>query len=224
MRLKFVGLSLGVLLVLVVISASASALTLPDVAVTLGGTYPLHSQGSLATAATRFGTVSGVTLEGSGATLSLGATELSALGTFTITLANLKIPGGSSCKTGTEPAGTVVASGEYHVVPLNTTGTAGTLFLVSFLEVTCGTAKVKIRGNLLSSLNAATGELTEFGGVLQGENGKQNISEYLNDGGTKVAAKAEVDAGLEFVQLSVSFAEELKVKVSGSQMNEITNK
>lgn len=227
-RSKLIGTILGALFVLMAMAASASALALPDISLTLtGGAYPLQADGALSSAATSAGTASGVALSGKGVSVALLTTELSALGTFAATFSGVEEPANKEkCKTGSEPAGTVVATGEFHIVPLTTTGTVGELYLVSFLEITCGTIKVKFRGNVLATLNAGSEgtELTKFGGVLEGSNGAQKLSEYLNDTGSKVKANLESDAGLEFVKADANISGELSLSVEGSKMIVITGR
>jgi hypothetical protein len=227
-RFKLVGLLLGALVALAAMASSASALTLPDVSVTLtGGKYPLSVEGATATA-TSLGSASGVSLSGKGTKLALKASELSALGTFTATFSAVEEPANKEkCKTGSEAAGTVVSTGEYHVVPLKTpAGAVGELFLVSAFEVTCGTIKVKIRGSVLSSLSAGSEgtELTKLGGVLEGSLGVQKLSEYLNDTGSVVKANLESDAGLEYVKADENVTGEVPLEVLGSQMLVITSR
>jgi hypothetical protein len=193
---------------------------LPDVSVVLSETYPVKSKGATSTV-TSLGSASGVSLAGKGVNLVLEASELSSLGIFTATFSAVEEPANKEkCKTGTETAGTVVSKGEYHVVPRPTAGVAGILFLVSAFEVICGSAKVKIRGDVLSSLNAGSeaSELSSFGGVLEGSLGVQKLSEYINDTGSVVKASLENDAGLEYVKADESVTGEVPLKVLGSQM------
>jgi hypothetical protein len=225
--LKLAGALLGALFGLALTAVSASALTLPDVSIVLGGSYPLHLQGEVTTVRTTLGSASGVTFEGKGASLLLLAKELSALGTFSFVFKEVGIPGGAKCKTGTEPAGTVVLTGEYHVVPLNLTGTLAILFLISFLELACETAKIKIRGKVLATILKAGEEatqLTELGLDVEGVNGRQNVTSYYNDGGTLVDTNLESDAGLEFVNADENIAGEIVLTVLGSQMIQITGR
>jgi hypothetical protein len=226
-RLKLAGVFLGAVCALAMMAASsASALGLPDVSIALGGTYPLHLDGESA-AATSLGSASGVTLEGKGVALLLLATELSALGTFSSTFKEVKVPGGASCKTGSEPAGTVLTTGEYHVVPLNLTGTLGILFLVTFVELTCGATKLKVRGNTVGTILKAGEEdtqLEELGGDLEGSLGKPNVTSYYNDGGTLVTTSLETDAGLEFVKSDENVAGEVIVTALNNEMFEITGR
>jgi len=226
-HIKLLGGLLGALCAFAMTVASAPALTLPDVSIVLGGSYPLRTQGENATASTTLGSEAGVTLEGKGVAVLALTKELSALGTFTATFKNVGQPGGEKCKTGSEPAGTVVVTGEHHLVPLNLTGRLGGLFLVSLVEITCGAAKIKVRGDVLTTTlkggEEAT-ELVESGGDLEGSLGKPNLTSYYNDGGTLVRTKLESDFGLEFVPADENIAGEVVVTALESKMFQITGR
>src|ERR1700733_4072083 len=86
-RVKLLVVLVGALFVLGVVAVSASAFTLPDISIALGGTYPLHSEGSptVANPKTELNTAGGSVLKGKGVSLLLLTTELSALGTFSST-------------------------------------------------------------------------------------------------------------------------------------------
>jgi hypothetical protein len=229
-RLKLVGVMLGALFALAITATSAMAVSLPDMSVTLtGGAYPINAEGKQANAATSLGTSSGVTLSGTGVTLALATAELSALGTFTSTFTKVKNTEGVECNTTGDATGVVLVKGEFHLVPISLSPlTIGTLFLVSESEITCpGGVSVVVRGNLISSLNGIGSEATEltgFGGELKGEKGKQNLSEYYNDGGTKIKAKLESEAGAGFVASDENVSEEVKLTVAGSKMLVITGR
>ena len=224
--MRLVGGLLGALCAFAVMAASASALTLPDVSIVLGGSYPLHTDGE-SSASTALGSDAGVTLEGKGVAVLALTKELSALGTFTATFREIKVPSGEKCKTGSEPAGTVVVTGEHHLVPLSLTGRLGGLFLLSFVEVTCGPLKIKVRGDVLTTTlkggEEAT-ELSEGGGDLEGSLGSPNLTSYYNDGGTLVRTSLESDAGLEFVKADENIAGEVVVTALEGKMFEITGR
>jgi hypothetical protein len=195
--------------------------TLPDISVTLGGSYPVHAQGSVANALTALSTTSGVALSGSGVTLLLLTTELSALGTFTSTFTKVKNSESIECNTTGDAKGVVLVKGEFHLV-LAPMADLGILFLVSEFEVECPTGiNVLVRGNLIGSvtnIGNETSELTGFGGVLEGSKGKQSLSEYINSTGTAVKAKLESEAGAGFAASAENVSEEVKLEVLGSQM------
>jgi hypothetical protein len=229
-RFRIAGVVMGAVFALAMLASSAFAtVTLPDISVTLtGGTYPIHAQGSLTAAATSLGSSTGVVLSGTGVTLLLLTTELSALGTFNTDFTNV-VQGTIKCNTPGDAAGVVLVGGEFHLVPTNLSPlNIGILFLVSELEIECPSGvNVVVRGNVLGSVNnigSEGTELTNFGGVLLGEKGKQQLSEYYNDGGTKVKAKLEAEAGTGFAAADEQVEKELTLQVLGSQMLVITGR
>ena len=226
-RFKLVGVMLGALFALAMMASSASAFTLPDISVTLGGAYPLVTEGNLTAAKTSLGSASGITLEGTGVTLLLKTAELSASGAFTSTFTKVAF-GTKKCLTSGQAAGTVVIPGTYDVVPLNTTGTIGLLYLLTATTITCEGNEVAVKGDVISSINAGTEsqELTSLSGKLEGSKGKQTISEFINDNGSKVKAKleAETNKSGEFVASDENVNEELKLAVTGSKMLVITGR
>jgi hypothetical protein len=213
----------GAVLIVSVLAAS-TALALPDISVTLtGGAYPVHAQATLANAAVSFGTASGVSISGSGITLLLSVTELSALGTFSIAITNYENNEKVKCNTAGDAGGVLLLPGEFHLVPISLAPlTLGILFLLSEFEIICPKGVVPIgRGNVIASVNDIGSEGTELAGFssgLSGELGKQNISEYYNDGGTKIKAKLELEAGAGFVAASLNVAGELGLSALGSKM------
>jgi hypothetical protein len=228
-RVKLVGVALGVLLVLAVMVSNAFAL--PDISVTLtGGTYPVHLNGSIPVK-TELGSASGVVLEGKGVTLLLLTTELSALGTFDSTFTNVEDPNnGKKCNNvgQTKETGNVLVTGEFHLVLYGPTPEQlGILFLVTFLEIECGTFAPEVRGDVLGSVQNAGSEGTELTGLageLTGSLGKQTLSEYLNAGGTIVKAKLETEAGSGFVATDQNVGGVIGLSVLGSQMIVITGR
>lgn len=205
----------------------AQGTTLPDVSVTLtGGHYPLSIEGRTTTA-TSIGTASGIFVSGKNTALSLTMSELSSLGTFSMTLSNVEEPANKEkCKTGSEAGGTVKFTGEFHVVPLKSSGIVGTLLLISAFELTCGTLKIKVHGDLLGSLNVGSesSELARAGTVVEGSLGVQKLSEYVNDAGSIVRANLETDGGLEYIKADLNVTGEIPLEVLGSQMLVITRR
>jgi hypothetical protein len=231
-RLKLVGVLLGALFALGMMATSAlAALSLPDISVTLtGGVYPVHAQGSSAVGAkTALETTGGGVLNGTGVTLLLLTTELSGLGTFTSDFTKVENPEAIKCHSAGDAAGVVLLGGEFHLVPISLSPlNIGILFLVTEFEVECPAGiNVLVRGNVLGSVTGIGSEgteLTGFGGVLEGEKGKQKISEYYNDGGTKIKTKLESEAGAGFTASSQQVENEVKLQVLGSQMIVITGR
>jgi hypothetical protein len=228
-RVKLVGVVLGALLVLAVMVSNAFAL--PDISVTLtGGTYPVHLNGSIKVP-TALGSSTGVVLNGSGVTLLLLTTELSALGTFDSTFTNVEDPNnGKKCNNTGQTAGTgnVLVTGEFHLVLYGPAPEQlGILFLLTFLEMECGTFTPEVRGDVLGSVQNAGSEGTELTGLageLRGSLGKQTISEYLNAGGTIVKTKLETEAGSGFVAVNQNTEGQMGLSVLGSQMIVITGR
>jgi hypothetical protein len=223
---KLVGVVLGALLALAVMVSNTFAL--PDISVTLtGGTYPVHLNGSI-NVPTAIGSSSGVVFAGNGVTLLLLTTELSALGTFDATFTNVEDPnnGGTCNNVGqTKGTGNVLVTGEFHVV-LGPVGLV-ILFLLTFLEMECGTFAPEVRGDVLGSVQNAGSEgteLTSLAGELTGREGKQTLSEYFNSGGTIVKAKLETEAGSGFVTTSQNTEGQMGLSVLGSQMIVITGR
>jgi hypothetical protein len=168
-------------------------------------------------------------LTGTGATGLLLATELSALGTFTTDLTNISNPEGVKCNTPGDAAGVVLLGGEVHGVQISLSPLEqGLLFLITEFEIECrGGVNVLIRGDIIATATGAGSEgteLTSFGGVLKGEKGKQEISEYYNDGGTEIKARLESEAGAGFTVSDENIAEEIPNLVLGSQMIVITGR
>jgi hypothetical protein len=203
---------------------------LPDIAVTLsGGAYPIHLQGTVSSAATTLGTASGAVLTGTGATLLMLTTELSSLGTFTADFTKVKNSSSAECHSSGDVAGVVLFGGEFHLVQVALSPlTQGALLLVSEFEIECtGGVDVLVRGNVLGSitgLGIESTELAELDSALEGSNGKQSISEYYNDGGTKIKAKLESEAGAGFVASDENVSEEIQLDVLGSQMLVVHNR
>jgi hypothetical protein len=231
-RLKWAGILLGMLLGLALTATSAlAAVTLPDISVTLtGGVYPIHAQGSTkATTETSLSTTGGGVLNGTGATLLLLAIELSALGTFTADFTHVENPEKVKCHSVGDAEGVVLVSGEAHLVPISLSPVmGGALMLVTEFEVECPAGiNVIVRGNVLASINNVGSEGTELTGVsgaLKGEKGKQAISEYYNDGGTKIKTKLESEAGAGFTKSAMNVEEEVPLQILGSQMVVVTGR
>ncbi len=182
------------------IASTSSAFTLPDISIALGGTYPIHAEGSLPTARTELGTAGGSVLAGKGASLLTLGNELSSLGPFSGTFLNVE-KGAVKCNSEGDAAGVVLVSGSAHAVlgPGGTKKFGFSLFLVATFIVHCGAVEVEVSGDVLGAANSPgeteTEELTTTLGTLEGTKGKQKFTEYFNDGGTIVKAKLLSEAG-----------------------------
>jgi hypothetical protein len=232
-RITLVSMTLGALLALSVATTNASAaVKLPDISVTLtGGIYPIHTVGRSANVITTLGTAGGPVGGGVGETILFLATELSALGTFTATLTNIEEPKEKAkCHSSGDAAGVVLVSGEAHAVPISLSPLEqAVLLLVTEFEVICpeGVSPI-IKGDVLASMEGTGSEgteLTSFSGALNGNStGEQEISEYYNDGGTKISAHLEAEIGVGFEKADEDDSEEIPNTVLGSQMIVITGR
>jgi hypothetical protein len=212
------GMLLGVLVALLVLPMLAAAL--PDISISLGGSYPIHLQGTVSEAATSLATASGDVLEGTGATLLLLTTELSSLGHFTATFTNMKDPATKEkCHSTGDATGVVLASGEFHTVS-NQGGVPELLFLLTEFEIECAGLEVLVRGTMLATLDAgeAEEEATEINTILEGEKGKENLTEYVNDGGTAVTAKLESEQGTGFTATDADIEGEFSLEALEGKM------
>ena len=229
-RLKQTGAMIGALLALGAMATSASAFTLPDISIGLGGTYPLHSEGSLPTAAWVSTNTGGGTLTGTGVSLLLLTTELSGLGTFSETYLGVK-RGSENCHSVGDAQGVMLVSGEFHIVlgPGGTKKLLYILFLVTEFELLCeGGISLEVRGSMLGTF-ALNGEVeTEqyetARGRLEGEKGKPRFSEYFNDGGTIVKAKLEIESGSGFLAFDLNVEGEIILTTLNGKMYEVTGR
>jgi len=206
--LKLFGVGLVALFTLA-LTASSSFAQLPDVSIALGGTYPLHLEVTILNVVTELSTTGGSHLKGSGVLLLLLTEELTSLGSFEVLFTSVLNPQAekqpTSCisENGTtkDSSGLVLTLGTFHIVLLPH-ASLGLLFLVQPLKIICGPVTIHVRGLALSWINNATGtegtEYTALTGILQGKEGKPEVTEYLNEGGTIVKAVLESDFGTEF--------------------------
>jgi hypothetical protein len=167
-------------------------------------------------------------MTGQGVTFLALTTELSALGTFSASFTNID-QGSIKCNSTGDASGVILADGEFRLVPTSLSPlNVGALLLLSEIEAECpGGDDILIQGNLLTgvtNIGSEGTELTNLGGVLLGEKGKQQLSEYYNDGGTKVKTKLEAEAGAGFVAASEQIEKELTLQVLGSKMLVITGR
>jgi hypothetical protein len=231
-RIKSVGILAGALFAFVSLTASAfGSINLPDLSVTLGGTYPVHYISVQPAIRIALGTASGIVIEGTGATLLLLTTELSALGTFTVDYANMHAPNEPAvqCNSEGDAKGVVLMHGEFHLVPFSLAPLLlGILYLVTTFIIKCENGlEVLVRGQYVTRANNLGEEPAELTGLtdeISGKEGKEEISEYYNSGGTKIKAKLETEEGAGFVATDENESEEADLSVLGSQMFVITNR
>jgi hypothetical protein len=230
-HLKLLGVALVALFTLGLTAATSSFAQLPDVSIALGGSYPLHLEVTLLNVATQLATTGTEALKGTGLLLLFLTEQLTSLGSFEVLFTSVLNPSsGEKCfsENGTtkDTAGEVLTLGTFHVV-LRPGGSLGELFLVQPLKVVCGTVTVHVRGSVLSSINGAGtegSELTALKGLLHGEKGKPELTEYLNNGGTIVGAKLESDFGTGFLTSDESVEGEVTATALEGKMFVITTR
>jgi hypothetical protein len=201
--------------------ALAAALTttpafasLPDMHVGTGGSYPVKGEGTVGTGATVVAILETVLGEAVACTKLTGTTtlqELSSLGPAELKFTGcVQRSGKVECHTAGQGEGTVVFSGEYHVVyTVLTTLTAGALIL--FAEQTMGCnkekLKIKIKAPILTKLNVAAGtEVLEYKLESACTKGKQEPKEYYNEEEKLTPAIMLMNFGLGFEAGCLSFS------------------
>jgi hypothetical protein len=207
-----------VMLVLAVSVAAASAETLPDVSIALGGSYPIHllfkDNGKTASF---FESVNGEGLESIGFELLLLFANLSALGTYLASLLGVK-----DCNTAGDAEGVILMNGEFHVVLLAGKTRLGLLLLQPKVTVECGASNLKFEGLLLASLQntgSESTELAQFGAILKGNSkGKAELTKYINDSGTESVALYLSNFGTGFLESALDIEEEITMTTLESKM------
>jgi hypothetical protein len=205
-RMKTLCMALFAVLAMAVAFAATSAFAaLPDVHVGTGGKYPVTGEGTVGNGTKVVGTLETEIGEKLTAT-KVGATaelkELSSLGPGTLTFTGVTEKNKNSCNTTGQAAGTVVFSGEYHVVytilsPL----TAGVLILFNELVVLCNSEKlkIKVKAPALTKLNVAAGsEVEAYTLETACKAGKQEPKEYYNEEEKLTPALLLANFGLGF--------------------------
>ncbi len=211
------------------IASTASAFTLPDISIALGGTYAIHVEGSLPGASTELGSAGGAVIRGTGVSLLALTTELSGLGTFSATFLNY-VSGTTKCNSEGDAEGVVLVSGGFHIVlgPGGTKKSLFILFLVATFVVHCGAPEIEISGSVMGTFNlpgeSEAEEISVPGGTLEGSKGKQRFREYFNDGGTIVRAKLESDAGAGGTESDQTIGGELRATTLEGKMFTVTGR
>jgi hypothetical protein len=194
-HLKVLGVALVAMFALSVTAlgmtaASASAeLALPDISLLTGETtFPLYLNfADNGETPTKLETSAGAQLEGKGVSTLLELTALGKLGPFKANFLNVTNPEkGEKCNTTGDAAGEVLITGEWHLVPINTSPLEhGIAFLLgSLVLITCGTKKIDVKGCALADILVTENnvDLTEVKGSLASDGkGKDLKREYLND-------------------------------------------
>ncbi len=200
-------------------------IVLPDISIALGGSYPLHLnfEDNKKTVSSLETTGGSLLKSKSGLLVLFLISELSALGTFDALF--LKVEQGTQeCHSVGDSEGTVLLTGEFHVV-LGPSGLEA-LLLISEFEIICGKVKVKVKGSLLSTLSAGTEaeELTETSSELKGKAGKPTLTKYYNDEGKTVEALLLSNFGTGFLESDENVEEPVTLKVLESKMFTITGR
>jgi hypothetical protein len=228
-------LSVGVMAVFAVfafaVTASSSALVLPDIHVLSGETYPLHLNFSdNKTTHSNLNDTAGNKLEGTGLLLLFLTFELSSLGSFEALFLKVINKKGASCNSEGDPSGEVLIKGSFHIVPLNTSKEDAILYLFKELTIECnaGKEKVFVKGSLLSPINfkgvAETSDFTELCGSALGDNkGKNTVTKYLEDAGNSAEAKIEANFGTGFHQ-GAEEVPEICPEALGGKMFQVLNR
>jgi hypothetical protein len=188
-HLKVLGVTLTAMFALCVTAlgltaTSASALTLPDVALLSGESFPfdLHFIDNGKTPV-RIETTGGSVLVGKGYEELLLLVGLGALGPADALALNVKL-GNVNCNTPGDAAGEVLWTGEWHLVPIRRTPLINGFarLLTNLIVITCGVVKVDLRGCMVGKVNLEEGkDFTEAGLTDNGEKGKDSERTFLND-------------------------------------------
>jgi hypothetical protein len=160
------------------------------------------ARATLSSAATRFvamgGAIISCTTDSATITFNAGTRRLGP-GTFTY---NTCTQGGEQCRSLGDPLGTILTTGEWHLVLMERGGVDGHYFVVLLpaqrLHVECPTAAVKldlISGAVEGPIGQRPGSKTEFGISIkdkEGKEGPQEFSEFENEAGTGVTLSLKV--------------------------------
>jgi hypothetical protein len=198
------------------VAAADAVAALPDLHITLGESFPVSSIAKSTTANWAFSTAGGTILSGKGVEATLTWQGLGSLGAYVLDLLEAK-KGIKKCKTVGDVAGTVLLSGEVHLVfvQLSPVLVVALLFLVPKTKVECEGLNGTIEGSFLGSYNGfLNAEVTEFKSDILGEKGKQSLVKYENEAGTAVEALLLSEVGTGFTKTSLNIDEELTFKVN----------
>ena len=225
--LKWYAVTLAAVFAVVGATAS-SAVALPDVSVTLGGSYPVRFH---------FHSVSHIMIFSNpveriickGMLDKQTFSELSSLGMFVHDFENCANERNQRCNTPGDAAGIVLVEGIVHVVyyslfPL----LLGPLFLPVAFVIECGALKIKGRGSMLGSLSLGESEseqLTTISYEQTGNgSGKPTLSTYYNASGEALKAKFELNFGSGYKEAAEEHEEAITDTVEEGGMVVITNR
>jgi hypothetical protein len=201
-------------LVVLGMTATSALAALPDLHITLGEAFPVTATAKSPNSTTGLATAGGSVLTGKGVETTLTWTALSALGTYVANFTNV-VKGEKKCNTEGDVAGTVLITGEIHLVFVELTPglKIAALFLVPKIKIKCEGLNVTVEGSVLGTYNGSLNtEITEFKGSLKGEKGKQELTKYENEAGTTVEALLLSEAGTGFTKSSQNVSEEQTFK------------
>jgi hypothetical protein len=237
-HLKLLGLTLTVLFILN-IATTTTAFALPDISVTLeDASYPLDLEVSLLTLETQLLNVVKENLHGVGLLLLYLLTALGTSGTYEALYTKATSKSGTACFS--EEGGKkdqseeVLTKGTWHLVYTSLTGSTqglqlGILYLLSPVEVVCGTEIIKVKGDGIGSVQTLPGseatQYTSLTTVLKGnEAGSPNIHFFYNDAEASVKAKLEANFGSGFKEAFWEYAEPVTVPTLECKMFVVTSR
>ena len=205
---------------------AASALALPDLAVSLGGSYPLRMITILKERTMQISNPVEL-LKGEGLTLEYTFNGLGSTGRFEFTLKKFEnAVGKKSCKTEGDAAGEVLMKGTVDLVlvklPAEGELALGALYLLEALTIECGELKIKVKGSFIGDGNEAGSlENVQYIGLniplLGNGAGKPAWTKYYNAAGEEKHAKLETNFGTGFKE-SAFEAGEVAATAEGGAM------
>jgi hypothetical protein len=219
------------------IATSASAL--PDITVTLSGaTYPLTMRLTGLSTPTKLTNVVKESFTGRGGLIYASLNELGHLGTYDVLFTNIENRSGTQCfseeNATKDSSGEVLTKGTWHLVYTSLSGSPqglqlGVLALASPVEVVCGAEIIKVKGDLVASVETLAGteteEYTKLSGVLLGNGeGKPNITVFYNEAGASVRTKLEANFGSGFKESDEEIGETTTSTASEGKMFTVTSR
>ncbi|HEX3910432.1 MAG TPA: hypothetical protein VHW67_07010 [Solirubrobacteraceae bacterium] len=200
-------------------SASSASALLPDLSLLASESFPWTAEGTAA-GAYNVTTLIGSSFICTGLTIKVEFVQLGSLGIYRLTFTGCKEGATNKCKTGAEPAETVVITGEAHLVFISLSPlTVGVLYLVPTTTLLCGPAgspeklKIKIEGSSLARFTGALNtNLTMYTTVIHGSKGKAENAKYLNSEGKEVEASLKANFGLGSEGADMNSEKELEDK------------
>jgi hypothetical protein len=203
-------------------ASPSAAVELPDMHVLSGETYPATAKGTIENeggVVAEFETELGEKLTATFLFISAELKELSALGPISLAFHGTLEPKSKTfCNTISQPSGTAVVSGEYHIVVTKTeplTAAVLILFNEATFECNSGKLKPKLRSPALIKLEKVTSgtDVTEYGLVANCvPKGKQELKEYFNEESKLAKGVLSANFGLGFETACLRTSKELVLK------------